>query len=134
MSSRTLRGSSGASRDSLVEKALNDLESVSSRELIRSARALEARYRHDQAGMCRFASVFRSFAFARSRGSDPWLARMELRAAILFADEGVAVRLADASSEPFWRHVREALLAHREAVEACWESVEDAEARTETAV
>lgn len=43
------------------------------------------------------------------------------------ADASVADRLADAT-EPFWQCVREALLAHREAEEAYWDSVEDAEA------
>jgi hypothetical protein len=81
--------------------------------------------------MFSFASVFRDVAYSRQRGEDPWLARHVLSAAIMLADESLADRLADAP-EPFWQHVREALLAHRE--EACWESVEDAEAMTETAI
>ncbi len=112
-------------RDSLVEEALRDLGAVSTRDLIRSARALEARYKRDPAGMFRFAGVFRSFAFARSRGSDPWLARHQLRAAVLLADESLAGRLADAP-EPFWQHVREAILACWEEAVAFWESDEAA--------
>jgi hypothetical protein len=68
----------------------------------------------------------------RREGEDPWLARIELSTAVIQAHESVAEQLAD-SPEPFWRHVREALLAHRQAEEAYWESVEDAEAMTETA-
>ena len=112
MSSRTLPGSFRALRDSLVEEALHDLEAVSARELIRSARALEARYEQDAAGMFRFAGVFRDVACSRRRGEDRWLARHQLRAAIFLADESVADRLADAP-EPFWRHVRDALRAHQ---------------------
>ena len=73
---------------------------------------LEAKYNHDAAGMFRFAQPFRSYAFERREGGDPWLARIELSAAILLADESVAELLADAP-EPFWRHVREALSTAR---------------------
>lgn len=102
----------GAEHDALVVEALRDLEAVSTRDLIRSARVLEAKYNHDAAGMFRFAQPFRSYAFERREGGDPWLARIELSAAILLADESVAELLADAP-EPFWRHVREALSTAR---------------------
>ena len=68
VSSRTRPGSFRASRDSLVEEALRDLEAVSTRDLIRAARALEARYKDDAAGMFRFGGVFRDAPAAAAAG------------------------------------------------------------------
>jgi hypothetical protein len=104
--------------EELVEEALESLESVPTRELIRTARAIEARYKHDPEGMFRFSGPLRSVVFDRRDGGESNFARIELSGAVILADESVAELLADAP-EPFWRHVREAILAYREETAAC---------------
>jgi hypothetical protein len=66
-------------------------------------------------GLHRFGGVFRTFAHERQEPGDPWLLRITLGAAIVLASPELADRIAVAP-EPFWRHVRDALRAHRESV------------------
>jgi hypothetical protein len=100
--------SSSPDFDASTARALEALEAVSTRDLIRAARGLEGR--HDRAGLYRFGGVFRSFAYGRQLGGDQWLARSQLRAAVILASPSLAEQLAEAP-EPFWRHVREAVRA-----------------------
>jgi hypothetical protein len=117
---RLLRGVDAGYYEDLVELALRDLESFSTRELIRTARALEARFQHDPAGMIRFAQPLRSVAFDRRDGESNF-PRIHLGAAVIQADGSVGERLAE-SPESFWRHVGEAILAYRQKVAAYWEA------------
>jgi hypothetical protein len=111
-----------ASFEEHVEKALAALERVPTRDLIRTARAIEKRYKHDPEGMFRFASVFRSVAFDRRGDDESQLSRIYLSTSVIQAQESVAEMLADAP-ESFWQHVREAI-AYRDEVAAYWASVE----------
>jgi hypothetical protein len=81
---------------------------------IAAARVLERMDR--DSGLRSFAQPLRSFVFERREDGDPWLARLELAAAIILAREGLADRLEDAP-EPFWAHVREGLRAARDSYE-----------------
>jgi hypothetical protein len=87
------------------------LEDVPARDLIAAARVLERMDR--DSGLRSFAQPLRSFVFERREGGDPWLARIELAAAIILARDGLLARLEDAP-EPFWTHVRDGLRARRD--------------------
>jgi len=95
--------------DEHVAKALASLAEISARQLHATAEALERR--RDCLGG--FSSVFRDVAYSRDDGSDPLLADFHLRQAVERGGDELAERIADAES-PFWRIVREALLAVRE--------------------
>jgi hypothetical protein len=60
-----------------------------------------------------FAGVFREVAWSRENDSDPHLACFHVREYVNRADEDLLGRIAGAEA-PFWRHVRDAVLAYRE--------------------
>jgi hypothetical protein len=104
-----------ASWEASTEAALEALEAVSTRDLLRTARMLE-RKNHDALGLSRFAGTFRAVVYDRQeRLEEPSrYTRIQVESAVLMASYGaLAERLADAP-EPFWQHVREAILAYRE--------------------
>jgi hypothetical protein len=94
-----------------VEKALEALRAVGYRDLMATSQALE-RTRFETVDLWRFGSVFGSVAGER-QDSGASLARMHLRIAVTDSPAGLPERLEDAP-EPFWRHVRDAVLAYRE--------------------
>jgi hypothetical protein len=94
------------SGDEHVAKALASLADVSARQLDATAEALGRR--RDCLGG--FSSVFRDVAYSRKDGSDPHLAAFHLRQAVERGGDDLAGRIKDAEA-PFWRYVREALLA-----------------------
>ena len=83
------------------------------RELEATAAALESRRHplHD------FAGIFSGVAGARHGGWDS-SARFHLGQCVTRADEDLLERLAGAEA-PFWRHVRDAVLACQQKVDAC---------------
>jgi hypothetical protein len=96
--------------DDHIAKAFASLADVSARELEATAEALGHR-RRDPLGD--FAGVFREVAWSRENDSDPHLARFHVREYLNRADEDLLGRIAEAEA-PFWRHVRDAVLAYRE--------------------
>jgi hypothetical protein len=91
--------------------ALEALEEVSSLDLIRTARAIGRE--HDSAGLFRFAGALRGVVYDRSDGDHPsTFTRIQIESAVILADGALADWLAEAP-EPFWRHVRDAVLAYR---------------------
>jgi hypothetical protein len=98
--------------DKHIANAFASLADVPKRELEATAEALHRRHSlHD------FAGVFREIAFTRDTGSDPHLARFHVREFVSRADDELAARLEEAEA-PFWGHVRKAILACREEVDA----------------
>jgi hypothetical protein len=98
--------------DEHIAKAFASLADVSKRELEATADALPRKHSlHD------FAGVFREVAYTRGAGSDPHLARFHVREFVARADDDLVARLGGAEA-PFWRHVRDAILACREEVES----------------
>jgi hypothetical protein len=96
-----------------VDKALEALRAVSYRDLMAASKALE-RTRFETVDLWRFGSAFSSVADERQDGEEPGsFARMHLRIAVTDAPADLPERLEDAP-EPFWRHVRDAVLAYRE--------------------
>jgi hypothetical protein len=95
--------------DKHIAKAFASLDDLSKRELEATADALTSRRHplHD------FAGVFREVAGSRQNDSDPSLARFHVREYAERADENLLGRIAGAVA-PFWRHVRDAVLASRE--------------------
>jgi len=104
-----------ASWEASAEAALEDLEAVSSRDLLRTARAIGRQ--HDSAGLFRFAGALRGVVYDRSDGDYPSaFTRIQIESAVILTGGALADWLAEAP-EPFWRHVRDAVLAYR----ASWE-------------
>jgi hypothetical protein len=95
--------------DRHIAKAFASLADVSARELEATAEALTSRRHplHD------FAGVFREVAWSRENDSEPSIARFHVREYVNRADEDLIGRLAGAEA-PFWRHVRDAVLAFQE--------------------
>jgi hypothetical protein len=60
-----------------------------------------------------FAGVFREVAWSRENDSEPRIARFHVREYAERADEDLLRRIAEAE-EPFWGHVRGAVLAYRD--------------------
>ncbi len=106
--------------DRHLAEALASLEAVPVRELEETAEALE----HRRDGLRDFAGIFRNVAHAREGGWDTKLPRFHLGQAVSRDDEEFIEQIEDALAR-FWQHVREALLAHREAEEVYWKAVED---------
>jgi hypothetical protein len=98
--------------DKHVANALAALDDVSVRQLHATAEALGRR----RNGLRDFAGVFREVAWSRENDSDPHLARFHVREFVSRADDDLVARLEQAEA-PFWRHVREAVLASRKEVE-----------------
>jgi hypothetical protein len=94
--------------DEHIAKAFASLDDLSKRELEATADLLGHR-RHP---LYAFASAFRQAAYSRESGDDPWLGRSHLRQSVERADDDLMARLEEAEA-PFWRHVREAVLACR---------------------
>jgi len=94
--------------DKHIAKAFASLADVPKRELEATAEALTSRRHplHD------FSSVFRQVAQSRENDSEPSIARFHVNQAISRADDDLLARLEGAEA-PFWRHVREAVLAFR---------------------
>jgi DNA-binding transcriptional regulator YbjK len=99
--------------DEHVAKAFASLADVSARELEATAEALTSRRHplHD------FAGVFREVAWSRENDSEPRLARFHVSQYVSQADHDLLEQL-EAAEAPFWRHVRDAVLARRKEVEA----------------
>jgi hypothetical protein len=95
--------------DKHIAKAFASLADVSVRELQATDEALTSRRHplHD------FAGVFSDVAWSRQNDSSPSIARYHVRESVNRADEDFLGRIAEAKA-PFWRHVRDAVLAHRE--------------------
>jgi hypothetical protein len=104
-----------ASWEASTAAALDSLKQMSTRDLLRTARALEDTYKRDAARMFRFAGTFRAVAFDRhERLKEPSrYTRIQVELPVILASSALAERLADAP-EPSWRHVREAILAYQD--------------------
>lgn len=98
--------------DKHLGKAVACLDDLTARELEATAEALESRRHplHD------FSSIFRGVADAREGGWDS-SAHFHLGQCVMRAEDDLLERIEGAQA-PFWRHVREAVLACREEVEA----------------
>jgi hypothetical protein len=94
--------------DKHIAKAFASLDDVPKRELEATSEALTF-HRHP---LHDFSGVFYEVAWTREEGSDPHLARFHVRQFASRADDDVLVLLEKAQA-PFWRHVREAILASR---------------------
>jgi hypothetical protein len=94
--------------DKHLDKAFASLDDLTARELEATADAIRVRGPlHD------FAGIFRGVADAREGGWDSSLPRFHLGQAVERGGDEFAAQIADASA-PFWRHVRNALRAHRD--------------------
>jgi hypothetical protein len=96
--------------DKHIAKAFASLADVPARELEATSEAITSR-RHP---LHAFSSVFRQVADARSGGG--WstsIARYHVREKVERPDDAFLERIAEAEA-PFWRHIRDAVLAYRE--------------------
>jgi hypothetical protein len=101
--------------DEHIAAAFASLDDLTVRELEATAEVLE----HRRDGLRAFAGIFRNVAGAREGGWSTDLPRYHLGEAVSRADEDLAGRIAGAEA-PFWRHVREAVLAHRRELEEAY--------------
>jgi hypothetical protein len=92
-----------------LDKAFASLDDLAARELEAAAEAIASR-RHP---LHAFSSIFRGVADAREGGWDSRLPRWHLQQSIESADDEFVAKIEGATA-PFWRHVREAILANRE--------------------
>jgi hypothetical protein len=94
--------------DEHLDRAFASLDEVPVRELEATSEAL-SNSRHP---LHKFAGIFDGVAGGRQGGWDS-LARFHLGDAVGRADDDLLERIAEAEA-PFWRHVRDAILARQE--------------------
>jgi len=92
--------------DEHLDEAIASLDDFTVRELEATAEAIGSR-RHP---LYEFASIFRGVAQARGGGWSADIPRFHLRENVHRADDKLAAQIAEAPA-PFWRHVRDALVA-----------------------